>query len=358
MFKRNVCIVFEGAHLNGAINALSAMCPLYGVRKQGGRCSVMLPSRCFEQAVDFLRKRCYNVVETSPCGAYALGIFMRRHFLLPVFLAVTAAAVLLLSNVCFKVEVYGDYTAREVKSALDGCALGEGRLLYGFSSDKAENYVANTLDAAYVSVQRRGSVLYVSAYRRQNAQPPVDMHVRRDVTANFDGIVTRIVCQQGTAAVSAGDRVKKGDVLVYGLRTFSDGSVEQVYAVAEVTMRLSVSAFVPFYGSVEKAVDSGRTFTCNFVELFGKRYGKQPPFEKFRYTVTTNTLAFNVKVHTVTFYEQFVERVPASIDAVREKLCAEALDAATKKAFFPISDTRYEVTEKGVTCVVSGEVKN
>ena len=63
-------------------------------------------------------------------------------------------------------------------------------------------------------------------------------------------------------------------------------------------------------------------------------------------------------MHTVTFYEQLVERVPASIDAVREKLCAEALDAATKKAFFPISDTRYEVTEKGVTCVVSGEVKN
>ena len=74
MFKRNVRIVFEGAHLNGAINALSAMCLLYGVRKQGGRCSVMLPSRCFEQAVDFLRKRCYNVVETTPCGAYALGI--------------------------------------------------------------------------------------------------------------------------------------------------------------------------------------------------------------------------------------------------------------------------------------------
>ena len=54
-------------------------------------------------------------------------------------------------------------------------------------------------------------MVYVNAVKRKEIDAPIDMTKRRDIVATRGGVVTGVLCEQGTALVKAGDIVKAGD---------------------------------------------------------------------------------------------------------------------------------------------------
>ena len=69
--------------------------------------------------------------------------------------------------------------------------------------------------AAFVDIYIQGSKLTVFVGRADNVLPLIPVN---DIITEFDGVIADIVVFSGTALVTVGDVVRKGDVLVTGMR--------------------------------------------------------------------------------------------------------------------------------------------
>ncbi|MCM1289668.1 MAG: sporulation protein YqfD [Corallococcus sp.] len=358
MIRSRCRITFDGLNVARTLNQLSKVTALINVSRQGKRCQITVPYASRKQVVAFLQERCYNIIDVERIGFSAAKAFLRVHFVLPLFIALAVVVCAVSSNFCWNVEVSGDYDASTVLEALNGLEVGVGRSLFGFDADKLENQLAVKLDAMYAVVNRKGSALYVNVVKSKQADKPIDMHSRRDIVATCSGRVTDVLCEQGTPVVKAGDEVKKGDPLIVGLRTFSDGTTEHVYALGCVTLEQSCTAFAPYTGFADKTVDTGKTFTANRVVLFQNDYGKKPPFATFREECESIRLApLNLEIKRITYYETQKVSLPATFDECFEQLKSQALEEATANANFVVARTDCRVSEGGVTVTLFGETQ-
>jgi len=358
MIKPRCKITFEGLNVAHTLNQLSKVTTVFDVVKRGKQCQITVPTASYKQVVAFLQERCYNILDVKHVGLDGARRFIRKHFLLPIIFVLTIVAFVVSSNFCWTVEVSGDYATQTVLEALSGLDVGVGRSLFGLDVDKLENQLSVKLDAMYAVVNRKGSALYVNVVKGKTVDQPIDMHARRDITATCDGKVTSLLCEQGTPVVKVGDLVKKGDTLIVGLRTFSDGTTEKVYALGCVTLEQSCTAFAQYTGFAEKTVDTGKTFTASQVVLFQNVYGKQPPFESYREVYTATRLSpLNLEIRRVTFYETQQVTLPATLDECLEQLKAQALKTASETADFAVTDTKYQISESGVTVTLYGETQ-
>ena len=358
MFRRRTQICFEGLNIGRTLNFLAQKYALYDVYRQGKICKITVESNVAVMVVAYLKEKCYNITAVKKLGGSFAIYFFKTHFLIPVFFALAIVLVAFSSNFCWKIEIEGDYDRNEVLAALNQCDVYVGASLFGFSADRLENNLSNQLDAMYAVVNRNGSALYVSAVKKKQVDEPVDMNKRRDIVATASGKVQYLLCEQGTARVAVGDVVKKGQVLISGVRTFNDGTTKDVYALGKVVLELSASSFAKFTGTATETVETGNVFTTNAVVLFGKSYGKFPPFETFRTEITeTRLYPLNLTIQHVTYYETTQVTKKVTIEECLDELKAQALSNALKKADFTVKYTLYSVTEKGVTATVYGELE-
>ena len=358
MFRRRTKISFEGLNLGRTLNCLAQKYALYDVVRQGKFCQITVQSSDVKPIVAYLREKCYNVTATQKLGGSFAISFFKTHFLVPVFFALAIAVIALSSNFCWKIEISGDYTEQEVLKALNECNVRVGSGLFSFNVDELENRLANQLDAMYAVVNRKGSALYVNVVKKKQIDEPVDMNKRHDIVATANGKVKYLLCEQGTALVKVGDVVKKGDVLIAGRRTFNDGTSCDVYALGKVVLELSCSSFAKFTGLATETVETGNIFTCDAVVLFGKSYGKLPPFETFRVeSITTQLFPLNLTVEHLTYYETTQITKKVTLAECLDELKAKAAESALQKADFAVKYMQYSVTESGVTATVYGEVE-
>ncbi len=355
MFKSRCKISFEGLNLNRTLNKLAEKYTLYDVTRQGKNCQITVSSRVYRQVVAFLREKCYNITNIQQIGLSSVRTFFKAHWLLPVYLLLVVAILALSANFCLRIEVTGDYDSKTVISAMKQLHVGVGSNLFKFNPDDLENKLSVKLDAMYAVVNRKGSTLYINAVKRKEVDTPIDMHTRRDVVATCDGKVTSVLCEQGTAVCKVGDYVKAGDVLIQGLRTFSDGTTESVYAMGRVTLEQSCTAFAEFSGVATETVETGKTFTADYVMLFGKSYGKMPPFETFRTERETVSLSpLNLKIDRVTYYETQQVTKTVTLEECLDSLKQIALQQVLRDAPFSVTYTEYRVTQSGVYATAYG----
>lgn len=357
MFKAVTQISFEGLNVNRTINKLSQKYALYNVIRKGKNCKFTVKTRVAKQIVAYLEEKCYNVTEVRKIGSSGVIEYLRLHFLLPLFLIFSVVLLFASSNFCWTIEVVGDFSEEQVLHALEQCDVRVGASLYRLDTDGLENRLSTQLDAMYAVVNRKGSALFVNVVKKKQADSPVDMHARRDIFATCDGKVTYLLCEQGTAAVKVGDEVKNGDVLIFGFRTYNDGTTADVYALGRVVIQQSCSAFVAFDGVATETVETGNVFAANYVVLFGKSYGKVPPFESFR-TERKQVRLFplNLTVERVIFYETKLQTKTVTLEECAEQLKAQALFEATSKAQFTVKYVSYQVNG-GVLATVFGETE-
>lgn len=358
MIKPRCKISFEGLNIARTLNQLSKVTTVFDVSKQGKCCQITVPSASCKQVVAFLQERCYNITDVKHIGFDGARCFIRKHFLLPIFFVMAVVMFAVSSNFCWNVEVSGDYETQAVLEVLNELDVGVGCSLFDLDVDELENQLSVKLGAMYAVVNRKGSALYVNVVKGKTVDEPIDMHSRRDMVATCDGKVTAVLCEQGTTLVKVGDEVKKGDLLIAGLRTFADGTAEEVYALGYVTLEQSCTAFAPYTGFAEKTVETGRTFTADHVVLFQNTYGKKPPFETYREEYTTVRLyPLNLEIRRVTYYETKQATLPATLEECLEQLKAQALKTATENADFVVTDTDYQISESGVTVTLFGETQ-
>ena len=199
-----------------------------------------------------------SVVERS--GAPELWRRVRRRYvllgaaaLLPLVLAVSAGRI-------WGFEVSGNDTVAtpEILQALERCGVAVGTRGVGLDQDDLRNRVLPLLpDVVYLAVNVRGCTAHVQVVER--TRPP---HLYRDsdvqnIVAVRDGLVTEVTALDGAAAVSPGDTVTAGQLLISGAADSPRG-VRLMRATGTVRARTWYTLTVPVpLAAEERAGESG-----------------------------------------------------------------------------------------------------
>ena len=357
---KNSCkITFEGLNVSRFVARLTAMgTSVLSVERQGKRWTIEVPASRSKQTVALLREKCYNILNIDYMGVSAAAKFVKKRFVLPIICLLCVAVLLISSQFCFRIEVAGDFDTEVVKTALSNAGVGIGTNLSRIDVGVLENTLANDVGAMYAVVTRSGSVLYVNVVAKKEIEPPVDMTKRRNIVATRSGIVTAVLCEQGNPLVKVGDFVNVGDVLIEGRRVFNDGTSNDVYALGRVTLQLTASGFAEYNGQRTVTVETGETFTCNGVVLFGKQYCRACPFENYVVdTVITKLQPLNLQICRNIYRETRTVTVAATIEECMDELKAKAYEVAASKCDFPVLDVVYTVSANGVTATLYGEAQ-
>lgn len=356
---KNSCkITFEGLNINRLLTLLNNRGIALGeVTRNGKKCTVQVPARRSKQTIAILRERCYNILGIEYFGISACAKFAKKHFVMLALCLVLLSVIAISSRYCLKIEVSGDFDKDIVCQALETAGVKVGTDLHKLNINAVQDKLANELGSMYAVIKRSGSVLYVNAVAKKQIDPPIDLDTKRNIVAPRAGVVTRLVCEQGTPLVKVGDAVAVGDVLIEGRRVFNDGTSEDVYALGQITLTVSVTGFAPFDGTKTVAVETGNVFKCTGVVLFGKQYAKACPFE--RYTVTTeyaSLFPLNIAICTNVYRETALQKVPATIEERLDELMQTALEQASETCDFEITDTVYDTTAQGVYATLYGQI--
>ena len=328
---------------------------LLSVTKCGQSCSITVNYRDKKRLLQLLEERCYNVTDVQSFGAVARLTFVKQHIVLVVALVFMIAVCMVMSNYCCKIVVTGDVAPQVVLEQMSKLQVQVGTNLRTLNIDHLENALAVNLEVTYAVVTRRGGVLYVQTVAKRPTDNPIDMHKRRDIVATCDGIVESVLCEQGTPIVKVGDCVKTGDMLIQGLRRFSDDTTQDVYAMGRVVVVQSVSGFAPYTGTITQLQPTGNKKTFTQVVLFGKAYGKTCNFTHYQVeTKTTYLHPLNLEVQQVTYHQMAFVTVNATLDDCLHQLTEQSLQLALLRCNFAVTNTQFVTTQSGVTAILQG----
>lgn len=189
-----------------------------------------------------------EVLEVHGWSLLAEGMLRRRTAIIGV-LALLGMSALLLSRVWMVQVLPVDDTdpavLAQVRQVLAESGAVPGASL--LSLDRAElraRLISAVPQAGYVSVKRKG--VCIVAEVSQAIEPPqtYDIGAARDIVAMHDAVVQRVDVYAGTAAVAAGDTVRRGDILILGSERASGEEAKAVSAEGAVIARLWRSAEV------------------------------------------------------------------------------------------------------------------
>lgn len=207
-------------------------------------CKVKSDSEC-ELTIDFkdryiffaiCKNMCYNKKVVKYKGI--LSPFARFFVKAGVCLGVISFILLswVLNGIVLDIKVEGSAKCfeRETLSLVSVYGIKK------YSSFKSVDYTAlenailsSNQKISFVSVYKRGNSLVINAELSSSISQPL-VKYDGDLVSSVDGVVEEISVLRGTALVTLGQEVKKGDTLVGAYLTDKDGEVYKSFTVARV----------------------------------------------------------------------------------------------------------------------------
>ncbi len=122
---------------------------------------------------------------------------------------------------------------------------------------------------AYVSLNRQGTVLFVSV-READSTPPQKPKQPANLVATKDGVVTLPLVLEGKVLVVEGDVVRAGDLLATGVLETDNNGTRLTRAAGSVMARTEerLTVTIPFSYSV--SLPTGRVRHALFLNFFGR----------------------------------------------------------------------------------------
>ena len=214
---------------------------------------------------------CLQLVRRA--GLPALLFRYRRR--VGVLVGALAAAVVcyLASNVVWdvRVECEGDLDAVQVKRTLSECGLSVGTFLPRLDTDEVESRLLTTAnDVAWVSVNRKGTVAYVQVRPLLKPEPVDSAGATVNLIASQDAIIESVRLMAGDVVVRPGDVVRKGQLLIAGVRDIREDGYSLTEARGEVYARTTHTLTVEIPLVYEQKTYTGAPKAEKTLFFFGK----------------------------------------------------------------------------------------
>jgi len=145
--------------------------------------------------------------------------------------------------------------------------------------------VEDNLSVSFASVYKRGSFLVVEVVTAENPQSPTEFC---DVVASCDGVIEKIVVLRGTALVTVGDEVKKGQPLVgayyvAGEQSIPTKPVAEIYLTSKFYFTLKVDGCDEYFVNAVSALAREK---CPISHIIAQETNIKPSEGGFEITVT------------------------------------------------------------------------
>ena len=268
-----VIIQIEGVYPERVASLLEASgVPLWDLRRLDGRTLICtMPARDFRKLHELdRRRRCRVRILKKIGGPFRLRWLWRRRMLL-LGMACTLLLTWWASQRIWFVDIQGCRRMDEavLRQALLEQGLAPGRDARALVlSDVGDSIAAQYDELAFLELHVDGVFLRVRAREAMAEGERLDLTEPCDLVSTRDGIVTKITAYGGRAQVRAGDRVKKGQLLIAGRVTARDGSMTYAtHAYGEVLAAVLYKAQVEAPRTAVEWAETGAT--APYAALYG-----------------------------------------------------------------------------------------
>ena len=354
-----VTFLVEGLNVEKlAHNLISLGIPVAITRENAKQFRLTVPFKYRQQSIDYLTKKCYNIKNIEIQGFGKIKTFLVKNVAISV--AIVILLTMLLGMPCFYLQLKctGAVAFEMVQSVLDESGISLGAFMWTIDTKKVEATLSRKLDLAYCFVEKKGCTLCIETVAKTTVDPPLDFTQSRDVVANFDGEITKMVVIQGTPQVAVGDKVKAGQLLVLGKTTFFDGTMQDVYALATIWAKVCVEVFCPYQQQITTFERTGKTFVATRL-IIGKLILEKPcPFDSFdEESLVVQTFPFAITIEKITYYCTKQVVVLPTRQEYQQQAQNSALLEATKKLGCNPQSVQYLYGQDGVTVLAYAEIQ-
>ncbi len=234
-------------------------------------------------------------------------------------------------------------------------------------NEQIEQILLNELpNVAQVSCIRRGTSLIINISKKLVYTPETYEPIR----ATYNGVVTNFSLISGTMAVSIGEFVSAGDILVYPFTLDKDGNQVAVQPIAEVRAKAYVVGSSKLHASSVELRRTGKKYTTSSMRflnknLFSKKVPK--PFALYETSVYNQYISSVLPIvkTKVTYYELDYIIVNYDLVAEQSRIESESVDLAYKNlptnseildeqtTSLIVNDTLYSTTTLTISTIIS-----
>ncbi len=332
---------------------------LTGIRRVGPkRLTALVPEDSMPALREIALNGGWKLTAGSRQGTGRAADWLHRRWLLAAAICMAGIALFAASQVMWRVEVVdgGSYAA-DIQSALAELGIEAPALRQTVDIGA----LRETLEWRYPRIAWfecgwRGTTLVVRPVEGVLPRADTEPDGSCDVAASRDGIVKIIVTRAGTPVVSAGDFVRKGDVLIRGEERTSEGAVRPVAARGNVmarvwtgsTITMPIRETITTYTGCEEMVWTIRTPWFNLWPMQDSAYNAydtsvtEMPFGGFLLPLTLHVETRMEAQHSVQMRD---------IDEVK----ADAYAAAVRKLHEKINETESLIDIWGNCSIIDDE---
>ena len=230
---------FDGRNIDPLINYCKKKgLALFNVRKAGEKIvRFSVKYRDNKKFFAIIKEVCYNnITKEKDRGLFYPFLYLLRNFGLLIGAVIFVVAAAISNDFICSIEYSGSGEALKARVSEYLLSVGVGKFsrFSSFDLSKLEDdTVAANPEVSFVSIKKEGNVLKI---RLESAVSERNVIKRRAALySDADGVIEYIRVYGGTAVVSAGDRVKKGDLIVGGYAV-----IKETVVPAEVLATVSV----------------------------------------------------------------------------------------------------------------------
>ena len=247
--------------------------PFHGLESAHGKLSFCLLLSDFK-AYRRLRAEERFLDETRElCGLRALVRRYRGRIGLAAGAVMALALILISSFFVWDITVTGTdkLSSDEILDALEKNGVKLGAYIPSLDTEKIEQAMILDVDGlSWISLNLRGTVAAVEVRERSDDAEKIDTQAPSNLVATFDGQIESLEVTGGVAAVSRGQIVKKGDLLVSGVIDSNALGYRLVRARGEVTARVTLTYNVEIPYQTTEKVYTGNFYKQKSIKIFSK----------------------------------------------------------------------------------------
>lgn len=228
--KSNMAEISVVATAESALKKLKkAEVAVFDCKKRGAEFVFKVKTADVEKVFAIFGKACYNINKVKKPLSERVSSFFKLRAGLVAGAALFAALAVVSNSFILKIEVSGSgkYLEPEVRRIVLDEGAGEFKPFSSLNVSVATGRILALPQVTFCNIEKHGSVLTVDVQTDEEHYGAADV---KELVCDCAGTVKSIVAICGTAAVAAGDGVKKGDVLIYAHMLAGDERVSCIAA--------------------------------------------------------------------------------------------------------------------------------
>ncbi len=261
--------------------------------------------------------------------------YQKRKVFLLLFLIVILS-IIILSNFIWNIEITGTekINNEEIKQLLEENDFKIGKCKIGLSTKEVIDQIRLLRsDIAWVGIEISGTNATVKIVEADLKPEIIKEDEYCNLVATKEGMITKVIAQNGTAVVKEGDIVTKGSVLVEGWLEGKYTGMRYVHANGEVQAKVWYSEKVKMPLNQTKKEKTGNQETKHSVKINNFQINFSKGVSKFENYDTIEAVKklrlfsdfyLPIEIHTKTFEEYINKEVSYSHEEAKQMAIEEA----------------------------------